>query len=199
MSTTTNFGWTLPTVGGSDDSWGTTLNQTISDIDDALHNVDITYTQNGASVVNITNASPGAMAQAGFRQSNGTHIANVAMTGAGYTPTVNYDPADGVYFVTDGSGGFNIATVNAAASISFFTGTGASSSKRVQLDSNGNVVVGRVALATNAADGFLYIPTCAGAPTGTPTAFSGRAPIIFDSSNNKLYLYNGSWKGVTLS
>jgi hypothetical protein len=36
MTTTTNFGWTLPTVGGDSDVWGTTLNTDLSAIDTLL-------------------------------------------------------------------------------------------------------------------------------------------------------------------
>jgi hypothetical protein len=70
---------------------------------------------------------------------------------------------------------------------------------RLLLDTNGNFVVNTGALATNATTGFLYIPTCAGTPTGTPTTYTGRGPLIYDSTNNKLYFYNGAWKGVTLT
>ena len=64
---------------------------------------------------------------------------------------------------------------------------------------NGNVVVGSAALATNATDGFLYIPTCAGTPTGTPTAFTGRVPMVWDSTNKKFYIYSGgAWLGGTV-
>lgn len=64
---------------------------------------------------------------------------------------------------------------------------------------NSNVVIGSAALATNATDGFLYIPTCPGAPTGTPTSHAGRAPLVYDSTNNDFYVYNGGWKKVALS
>jgi hypothetical protein len=58
-----------------------------------------------------------------------------------------------------------------------------------------NLVVNTGALATNATTGFLYVPTCPGTPTGTPTAFSGRAPIVINSTNNKLYFYSGgAWR-----
>ena len=56
---------------------------------------------------------------------------------------------------------------------------------------------GAAALATNATDGFLYIPTCAGTPTGTPTAQTGTVAMVFDTTNNKLYIYDGSWLGGT--
>ncbi len=53
------------------------------------------------------------------------------------------------------------------------------------------------ALATNATTGFLYLPTCAGTPTGVPTGVSGRVALVYDTSNDILYIYNGSWKGIT--
>lgn len=68
-----------------------------------------------------------------------------------------------------------------------------------QVSNIGNVTVGSAALATTATDGFLYIPSCAGAPTGVPTSSTGRVPMVFDSTNNKFYIYDGGWLGVTLS
>lgn len=60
-----------------------------------------------------------------------------------------------------------------------------------------NVVCNSAAIATNATDGFLYIATCAGTPTGTPTTYTGRAPLVIDSTNNKLYIYSGgAWVAV---
>ena len=69
----------------------------------------------------------------------------------------------------------------------------------LEVDTNKNVVLGTAAIATNATDGFLYIATCAGAPSGTPTAKTGRVAVVYDSSNNKLYVYNGAWKSITLA
>jgi hypothetical protein len=59
----------------------------------------------------------------------------------------------------------------------------------------GAVICGdTVALATNATNGFLYIPTCAGVPTGTPTAVTGKAAMVADTTGNKLYVYlGGAW------
>ena len=65
-------------------------------------------------------------------------------------------------------------------------------------DHLGNVVIASAALATNATNGFLYITTSAGTPSGTPTSYTGRSPIHFDSTNNKLYVNKaGSWIDVT--
>ncbi len=63
--------------------------------------------------------------------------------------------------------------------------------------SNGNAVLSNAAVATTATDGFLYITSCPGTPTGTPTTHTGRVPMVYDSSNNKLYIYDGSWLDMT--
>lgn len=62
----------------------------------------------------------------------------------------------------------------------------------------GSVISGnQAALATTATDGFLYIPTCAGAPTGVPTAITGKVPMVADTTNNKLYIYvGGAWTAM---
>lgn len=55
------------------------------------------------------------------------------------------------------------------------------------------------ALATNATIGYFTIPSCAGAPTGVPANIpTGQIPMIYDSTNNFLYVYNGGWKKSTV-
>lgn len=68
---------------------------------------------------------------------------------------------------------------------------------RLTLDRAGNVAVGNAALATTATDGFLYIPTCAGVPTGVPTTFTGRVAMVFDTTNNRIYIYDAGWIAFT--
>jgi hypothetical protein len=59
---------------------------------------------------------------------------------------------------------------------------------------DGSVAFNDAALATDATRGFIMIPSCAGAPTGTPADIpTGQIPIVFDSTNNKLYVYDGGW------
>ncbi|OGE30366.1 hypothetical protein A2631_01160 [Candidatus Daviesbacteria bacterium RIFCSPHIGHO2_01_FULL_44_29] len=65
----------------------------------------------------------------------------------------------------------------------------------LQVDANGNVVVGQgAALATTATNGFLYLPSSAGLPTGVPTSYTGSLAMEYDSTNNKLCVYNAAWK-----
>jgi hypothetical protein len=67
--------------------------------------------------------------------------------------------------------------------------------ERARIPAAGGMVVGTAALATTATDGFLYVPTCAGTPTGTPTTQTGTAPIVINTTNNKLYFYSGgAWR-----
>jgi hypothetical protein len=94
-----------------------------------------------------------------------------------------------------GGGPIEFYTQPVAASGSTVT----QSVKRADIDAAGNVSVGAAALALTATDGFLYIPTCAGAPTGVPTAKTGRTPMIYDTTNNKFWLYNGAWRGVVVT
>lgn len=80
--------------------------------------------------------------------------------------------------------------------------TGGSIITRFTVTNSGNVVCGNGGIATNATDGFLMIPGMAGAPSGTPVTFSGRAALVYDYTNNKLYAYNygaTAWKSVTLT
>ena len=60
-----------------------------------------------------------------------------------------------------------------------------------------NCVVGAAAISSAATDGFLYLPTTNGTPTGTPTTLTGRAPMVIDSTNNRLYFYSsGAWRNA---
>lgn len=85
-----------------------------------------------------------------------------------------------------------LKTVNAAP---LWFGT--NNTERMRITSAGNLQLGTASLATTATDGFPYIPTCAGTPTGTPTAITGYAPMVVDSTNNKLYVYvGGAWQAM---
>lgn len=59
---------------------------------------------------------------------------------------------------------------------------------------HGSLINGNAALATTATDGFLYVRTCAGKPTGTPTTRVGTVPVVWDTTNRVFWMYSaGAW------
>jgi hypothetical protein len=93
----------------------------------------------------------------------------------------------------NGTGTSRLVTISGGSAFAIQTGNNAVD--YLNLDGNGNVTIGSNNVATTATNGFLYVPTCAGTPTGTPTAKSGFAPIVVDTTNNKLYFYSGgAWR-----
>lgn len=88
----------------------------------------------------------------------------------------------------DVSNYFN-STVGSTGSVAFgFVGT----TPEVYFNTTGSTVIGnKAALTTTATAGFLYVPTCAGVPTGVPTAVTGKVPIVIDATNNRMYIYSG--------
>jgi len=64
-----------------------------------------------------------------------------------------------------------------------------------------NVVPGaQNILASNATDGYLYIPyTTGGAPSGTPTAYTGKSALHYDEASQTLEVYDvnaGAWRTI---
>lgn len=121
---------------------------------------------------------------------NNDPLGNIFFSGNDGT---NFIPAALVQGAVDGTPGAN----DMPGRLVFSTTADAASipTERMRIDSSGNVRVGTAALATTATNGFLYVPTCAGTPTGIPTAITGLAPIVVDSTNNKLYFYSGgAWR-----
>lgn len=66
-------------------------------------------------------------------------------------------------------------------------------------DTTHTALVGAGALATTATSGFIEIPTSAGAPTGVPISHTGFAPMDYDTTNHKIWFYDGGWKGVVVN
>lgn len=130
------------------------------------------------------------------------YLANFASNNTSHF-SANRDPRTGVFYNTSKCGSavymYSSATVG---KIEFAASDSVNTNPPVRLTVNGlgSVVMGTGALATNATDGFLYLDSCAGAPSGTPTTNTGRVPVIIDTTNVKLYAYiSGAWKSVTLA
>lgn len=110
-----------------------------------------------------------------------SNTAGVSLTVAGSLSTGSGASGD-IIFQTGGTGA---SATNQNVQATALTIKGASQS----------LVLGSAALTTNATGGFLYIPTCAGTPTGTPTAFTGRVPMVFDTTNSQFWFFTGgAWK-----
>jgi hypothetical protein len=96
--------------------------------------------------------------------------------------------------------GFRVTNINDAAfsfagTFEVQRGNGSTWLSELFVDNAGNVCAGGGNIGTTATDRFLYVPTCAGTPTGVPTAKSGYAPIVVNTTNNKLYFYSGgAWR-----
>jgi hypothetical protein len=116
-------------------------------------------------------------------------ISNPVFTGAvsvsGTDPFLQVGPTAAwriQYLTSDGSLRISKQTVGEAASI----------------DANLNFIHGTAALATNASNGFVYLPDMAGPPTGTPANYAGRVPLTVDTANSRLMGYfGGSWVNLS--
>lgn len=86
-------------------------------------------------------------------------------------------------------------TIVASSSVSTPLIITASGSLTITPASGGNILLNAVVLATNATTGFPVIPTCAGTPTGAAT----KGAMIYDTTGNKLWIYNAAWKFVALA
>jgi hypothetical protein len=61
------------------------------------------------------------------------------------------------------------------------------------------VVSSGVVLTNAATHGFFYYPQVSGAPTGTPESKVGASAACYDTTNHKIWVYDGGWKGVVVS
>lgn len=126
---------------------------------------------------------------------SGTAAAWAVMTIAGFTlaasnATVTTTDAASFYVANSPAAGTNM-TITRPWAVWVDAGN-------VRFDSN--VVCGDLAAnATNAVGPFLYITTSAGPPTGTPTGFTGKVAIHYDTTNNRIYVYNGAWRMVAVA
>lgn len=180
----------LGTTSGSfkvftkDDS--TTLpNLLVSKAEVRLYGDDVNVTK---GLMSVTHASSTALLQIGSNSGAGT-VSTFRMKG--------------------GSGKFNFqasvsgVVTNNAWEFTPSTATDGStySNPALSITAAGTVMVGQAAragaLATNATTGFLVIPGSAGLQSGTPAnAGTGQFAMAYDSTNNKIMVYNGSWRST---
>jgi hypothetical protein len=163
-----------------------------STISGGNHRWGYNYSQNDDSYMVISNATNGTFSRSGILFSTTTAgsgtVATIAQSGTGYTP-VGLLKASQLAITAAGAGG---VLLQSASSIVIASG---GATERMQVTSAGSVTIG-TGLPTTATDGFLYVNSCAGVPTGVPTSLNGgnSIPFTVDRTNNKAYIYSGgSW------
>jgi hypothetical protein len=141
------------------------------------NNIDI-YNQVGVRIGRLYGAGTAG---------NGDITLTADYNGAGFTSV-------GIYGYDACSIGVNGITIGLNAPTGILYDTGTDSLPHVFMPSS--VVIGTSAIPTSAVDGFIYLPTCAGKPTGVPTTQTGTIPRVWDSTNKIMWQYDGGWKAL---
>lgn len=161
--------------------------------------LDIRKDQNALTIFKVKNGTSGTGAGSGFLLTNQANEDLAAyMFSAGYTPLGIIQPSTAAVY-SNSTGGLNLGALNSSGSIQLMTGANNTSNIGFVVSSAGNLVLGRqAALATNATNGFAYMPSGAGTPTGTPTtSYTGKVAFYYDTTNSKIYIYSGGvWKAT---
>lgn len=144
---------------------------------------------NGNRLLDIVNTDAGANATAFLRlitkdvAGSGSSSLNLYKHKSGYAILQNDEPS--------ASGTISLYTAGNAAIYFYTAGT-----IRGYVDGTGNFTVGTAQLSTSATAGTLWIPSCAGTPTGALTRpYTGAQALLVDDTNDQLYRYgSGGWK-----
>lgn len=148
----------------------------------------ITGTVTNANALNGV-ASDGIL----VRTSAGNHVARTIVAGTDISVT-NGNGLAGNITVNVGS---NVAIRNATATWTATQTFANIVANGLSTDSNNNLFTGANNVVVGSTNGFVYIPTVAGVPTGTPTTNTGRSPLVWDSTNNLLKVYSGGvWRDI---
>jgi hypothetical protein len=156
---------------------------TTGEIYGAVYGVEHNGTQTLASGVSLV-VSHGIMSSGSITKYYGVKIGDLYNYGTGTC---------GIYHalhISDATGGTTSYSIYTNAGLVRFGG---------KVLAVSGLVAQSAALATTATSGFLYVPTCAGVPTGVPATETGTAALAYDTTNNRLYVYNGAWKMVALA
>ena len=176
-----------------------------------IPNGPIPYNIAGISPPGGTQFSCGQLVRLGSAQSGLSYVLPDATSCPGGAVLIQEEnPGTGpyTYTFTDAAG----HNINGSASYTIQTGTAYtqtlfvtdSSNWYVQpfplyLDLNGNYIPNRTGstVSTSATNGFVYLPSMSGLPTGTPTSYTGNLPIVYDTATQALWAYtSGLWTDV---
>jgi hypothetical protein len=122
-------------------------------------------------------------------QANHGSTANVALA-------LSSKGTEEVGFYTSAQGAKQARVIHTATPANTVDMTGGASGANPRIGASAeNLVLGTgSALATNATAGFIMVPGMAGIASGAPTgAGAGAFPLVYDSTNNKIGIYDGGW------
>lgn len=166
------------------------------------------YTFHGI-LLDLTNTASGGNSSLIYARENGSerirqyangrfYVTTATLTASpGTTPVMRFaSTVDSAYTYHS----FDISSTHTASSAgsTLFRVTDGTDAK-LTVNKFGSVICNSSAIATNATDGFVYIPTTPGTPTGVPRAYTGRVAMHYDTSDNRLWVYNGAWRSVALA
>lgn len=147
----------------------------------------------GTADVNLLRDAAGVLALQRGTSSTEVRVYGTT-TGPKYLRVV-HDGSDGYLMTNSGGGSVILGTGGSSRWLISATATGSLCSA-----ANYRFSHGTSALATNATEGFFHVQSCNGTPTGTPASIpTGQIPMVYDTSANKIWFYNGSWRGVVVT
>lgn len=133
---------------------------------------------------------------AGWGNTGGSQV----FASSGYFEVYNLDSASFYPYrvvQTNNVGNYLRMEVDADIVMNRRDATWPSQAAALTVKNNGDIVPGAAAIATNATAGFLFLPTCAGTPSGTPTTYTGRVAMVYDTTAHKIWVYEGgAWKST---
>lgn len=182
------------------DSGAQTLNYVLFQTDAASATADKGLFRFNVDGTNILDIEDGGLDVTGKTTSSTSVVAgNLSTTYAQLSSIGSIELAGTVPFIDFKNGAaedYDCRIAYDSNGFKFNVGGNGTISEAFHLKSTTSIVCGSGALGTAATNGFFYIRSCGGTPTGTPTSYSGRVPMVFDTTNNKLYIYDGSWIAI---
>lgn len=186
---------TVFTVGTTSASFASGVPLTISD------STASTTTSTGALIVSGGIGAAGTVTSAAVSVTGNITAANIVgstgtNTSAALTGKVGFWRSGG----TIGAAGDMVLQTDLAGNGAFiFRGGITTPVTTATISGLGSIVPGGPAAGTTNTDGFVYMMSGAGTPTGVPTSFTGRIAFYYDTTANKIWAYNGSWRGILVA
>jgi hypothetical protein len=121
---------------------------------------------------------------------------------SGSSPYLQFriDSQNGFYFKGSNIGLLRLKDRNSRLHMQFVEGRNeidAMTEVFSSLSFHGSLVSAGGPLEQSASDGFVYLPTIAGPPSGTPTAVAGAVPVAFDSDDGLFRYYaSDAWESL---